>query len=67
MMKIVQYRFNKFRETFGRDPKPDEPLFFYANRSRPIAAHRGLALRQICEASETGGIDVLRLLRFLGF
>ena len=38
LMKVIQYRFEDFRRTFGRDPQPNEPLFFAADCSYPQQA-----------------------------
>ena len=63
---VIRYRFELFRGKFGRDPKPDEPLFFDPSNSRPVKASRRHAREQIETAANAMGVKagpVLRLLK----
>jgi|GEM_PF-6123861 hypothetical protein len=63
MMKVIQYRFAAFRQAFGRDPLPNEPLFFVP--VTPIAADKRQAIAQLSEAARATGVQLGRLLEFL--
>jgi hypothetical protein len=66
MMKVVQYRFKAFRLAFGRDPLPNEPLFFTENLCPPQIADSGQMIRQLAQAADAMKIPLPPLLRFLG-
>jgi hypothetical protein len=66
MMKVVQHRFNAFRLAFGRDPLPNEPLFFTENLRSPEIADSGQMIRQLAQAAEAMKIPLPPLLTFLG-
>ena len=38
VMRIARLRYEMFRERFGRDPYPNEPLFFDPTRDTPVVA-----------------------------
>jgi hypothetical protein len=66
MIKVVQYRFRAFRQTFGRIPSRDEPLFFDENSPRPEKADAAQVLKHLEKAAVATGIKLPPLLRFLG-
>lgn len=65
MMMIVGYRFGAFRRAFGRDPRPDEPLFFVEGLSQPVLAERAQLRVQLSEAASATGVELQKLLEFL--
>lgn len=66
MIKIVQHRFKVFRQAFGRDPLPHEPLFFAENLRSPRIADRDQMIRQLAHAADAMTVPLPPLLRFLG-
>jgi hypothetical protein len=66
MMKIVQFRFEEFRRTFGRDPLPHEPLFFPANARYPRVAARKQVIRQLEQAARASMVRLPPVLELLG-
>jgi len=67
LLLVIRYRFNAFRELFGREPKPTEPLFFDHSKSRLAKASVGDARVQIETAAVAVGVEAERVLRFIGF
>lgn len=65
MMKVVQYRFAIFRKTFGRDPLPNEPLFFRSTGSVAMAVDRAEAVDQLSIAARATQVRLDGLLSFL--
>jgi hypothetical protein len=63
--QVIRVRFRAFREQFGRDPGPTEPLFFEPNRDQPIAVETAQAIEQIEAAARTLKIDSEPVLNFL--
>lgn len=66
LLLVIRYRFNAFREQFGREPKPTEPLFFDRSESQPTKASLRDAREQIESAAAAVGVQAARVLRFLG-
>jgi hypothetical protein len=65
LMKVIQYRFAAFRQVFGRNPLPHEPLFFTPALPRAVAADRHQMLAQLSEAARATGVRLDGLLEFL--
>jgi hypothetical protein len=65
LLLVIRYRFRAFREQFGREPKPTEPLFFDHSKSRPLKVSLSEAREQIEGAATAVGITAVPLLRFL--
>jgi hypothetical protein len=63
--EVIRLRFRAFREKFGRDPGPNEPLFFEPNRDRPVQVDTAQAIEQIEAAAGTLKIDSEPVLDFL--
>jgi hypothetical protein len=61
MVKVIAHRFVVFRQAFGREPLPSEPLFFIPNRKRPITAPQEVLEAQLAEAAEETGVSVITL------
>jgi len=62
---VIRYRFDAFRDQFGREPKPTEPLFFDHSKSRPTKASLREAREQIEAAAAAAGIKATPVLRLL--
>jgi hypothetical protein len=66
MVKVIQYRFKVFRVTFGRNPLPNEPIFFAENCSSPQAASVDQLTRQLAQAAAAAMVPLAPLLKLLG-
>jgi hypothetical protein len=66
LMKVIQHRFGSFYAKFGREPKSDEPLFFAADAATPCKAERHEMMAQLKEAANETGVQLARILEFLG-
>lgn len=65
MMKVIQYRFAAFRRVFGRDPLPNEPLFFSLVGRIAVTADKRQLVVQLSEAARATGVHLGGLLNFL--
>jgi hypothetical protein len=65
MIKVARYRFRAFRRSFGRYPRPHEPLFFVEGLPRPILAKRDQTRVQLSDAAAATGVELQQLLEFL--
>jgi hypothetical protein len=63
--EVIRLRFRAFREQFGRDPGPNEPLFFEPDRDRPVQVDTAQAIEQIEAAARTLKIHSGPVLDFL--
>ncbi len=66
MLKIARMRYQIFRDRFGRDPGPDDPLFFDSMRSEPVVAGAKEICSQLREAAGATRSDYLSVMKFLG-
>jgi hypothetical protein len=66
MMRIARLRYQMFRERFGRDPYPDEPLFFDPSRDTPVVAEVSEMWDQVLDAAVATRTDALSVMKFLG-
>jgi len=66
MLKIARMRYQIFRDRFGRDPGPDDPLFFDSQRSEPVVAGANEMCSQIMDAAAATRSDYLSVMKFLG-
>jgi len=67
LVAILVVRYREFRAHFGRNPDPQEPLFFAVNgSSRPKPATANETRRQIMTAAAMTGVDPRPLLKFMG-
>ncbi len=64
-MTVIQYRFKAFRQAFGRDPQPNEPLFFAADCTYPRMADHDQVMAQLKQAANATGVAFSPLLKFL--
>ena len=66
MLKIARVRYQIFRARFGRDPGPDDPLFFDSLRDPPEVAGDAEMWSQVMEAAAVTRSDYLSVMKFLG-
>jgi hypothetical protein len=67
LLQIAKVRFNVFRERFGRDPRPDEPLLFDPCKDEPTAATSDDGRLQIISAAIATNVDAVLVLGFFGY
>ena len=65
MISVTRYRFRKFREAFGRNPTPTEPLYFVKDLPYPVLVGDLQLMEQVSEAAEAMGIDPQQLKAWL--
>jgi hypothetical protein len=66
MLKIARMRYQIFRDRFGRDPGPDEPLFFDSSQSEPVVAGATEMSAQIMDAAVATRSDYMSVMKYLG-
>jgi hypothetical protein len=66
LLKIASVRFEAFRDRFGRDPFPDEPLFFDPTRDEPVAPASAEMRIQLLAAASATRSDRASLLKYFG-
>ncbi|MGO9057921.1 MAG: hypothetical protein ACLQU2_11125 [Candidatus Binataceae bacterium] len=66
LLKVASHRFKVFVQKFGRQPTPDEPLFFDPESDQPVFATDAQIRRQLIAAASATGVSAARLMRFLG-
>jgi hypothetical protein len=67
LLEIAKIRFRAFRERFGREPEPDEPLLFDPSEDEPIEASWSERMLQVLAAASVTDVDAAPVLQFLGF
>ncbi|MGH7001797.1 MAG: hypothetical protein ACREEA_09860 [Stellaceae bacterium] len=67
LLEIARVRYEAFRERFGRDPEPDEPLLFDPCEDKPVAANPSDQLLQVVSAAMLCNVDADTVLGYLGF
>jgi hypothetical protein len=67
LLEIAKVRFALFRERFGRDPGPDEPLLFDPDQEEPTAATRADSRVQLVSAAIASEVDANAVLGLLGY
>ena len=66
LLKIASLRFQAFRDRFGRDPYPDEPLFFDPTQDEPVAPESAEMRSQLLAAASATRSDHSSLLKHFG-
>jgi hypothetical protein len=66
LLEVARIRFEAFRDRFGRDPEPDEPLLFDPAEDQPTAASIGDRTLQIVSAAMLCDVDAVAILSVLG-
>jgi len=65
LLKVAIRCYGMFVKKFGRDPGPNEPLFFDPCSDQPVEAE-GIELhRQVMEAARSAGVNADMVIRFL--
>ncbi len=67
LLEIAKVRFELFRERFGREPGPDEPLLFDPDKGEPTAATQADSRVQVVSAALASQVDVSVVLGLLGY
>ncbi|MGH7916712.1 MAG: hypothetical protein ACREQE_04530 [Candidatus Binataceae bacterium] len=66
LLKVARYRYLLFRDRFGRDPGPDDPLLFDPCQDRPALADPAEMRLQVIAATTATRSDSMAVLKFLG-
>lgn len=66
LLQVAQWRMDLFRRRFGRDPDPNEPLFFDPANDNPIPVPDAEMCRQVIAAARAAQVNVRLLLKHLG-
>lgn len=67
LLEIAKVRFALFRERFGREPGPDEPLLFDPEQEVPTAATQADSRVQLVSAAIASEVDANAVLCLLGY
>jgi len=65
--EAIRQQLESFKEKFGREAGPDDPLFFDPDCDVPTSLTEAKVKRELVEAARKAGLDVHRILRGLGF
>ena len=65
--EAIKRQLESFKEKFGREPGPDDPLFFDPDCDVPIPLSELKLRRELSEAARKAGLDVKRVLSAFGF
>lgn len=64
---MIRQQLESFKEKFGREPGPDDPLFFDPDCDVPIPLSELKLRKELSEAARKAGLDVNRVLSAFGF
>jgi hypothetical protein len=67
LLEVAKVRFALFRERFGRDPGPDEPLLFDPDEEQPTQATGPEGRVQVLSAAIASEVDPSVVLGLLGY
>ena len=65
--EAIRQQLENFKEKFGREPGPDDPLFFDPDCDVPIPLRESKLRKELSEAARKAGLDVDRVLSAFGF
>ena len=65
--EAIRQQLESFKEKFGREPGPDDPLFFDPDSDVPIPLTEPKLRKELLEAACKAGLDVNRVLSAFGF
>ena len=65
LLKVAICRYGMFVQKFGRDPRPNEPLFFDPHSDQPIQADTDELHRQVIETAGHARVNAEAVLKFL--
>ena len=63
----IRQQLESFKDKFGREAGPDDPLFFDPDYDVPVPLTEAKVKRELAEAARKADLDVDRVLRGLGF
>ena len=66
LLRIASLRYQEFYERFGREPEPDEPLFFDPAHNEPTLADHRQTRIQVLTAASLANVDAKPVLELLG-
>jgi hypothetical protein len=64
-LEVFRMRFQAFCDRFGRDPEPDEPLFFDPAQDQPVAPESSVIRAQIMAAATAAKVDARLVMDFM--
>jgi hypothetical protein len=64
-LEVFRMRYQAFCERFGRDPEPDEPLFFDPAQQQPVAPEPAVIRSQVMAAALAARVDARLVLAFM--
>ena len=64
-LEVFRMRYKAFYARFGRDPEPDEPLFFDPEQELPVAPDSAVIRSQIIAAAAEARVDSGLVLDFM--
>ena len=67
LYEAIQQQLKSFKEKFGREAGPDDPLFFAPDGDVPVPLSELKLGRELSEAARKTGLDVNRVLSAFGF
>ncbi len=67
LYEAIKQQLESFKEKFGREPGPDEPVFFDPDCDVPTRLSESKLRRELSEAARKAGLDVNRVLSAFGF
>ena len=67
LAEALEQQFKNFKEKFGREMGPDDPIFFDPDCDVPMPLAEAKLKKELIEAARKAGLDVHRVLRGFGF
>ena len=64
-LEVFRMRYQAFCDQFGRDPEPDEPLFFDPAQQIPVPPEPSVIRSQVMEAAAATRVDAKLVLDFM--
>ncbi len=64
-LEVFRMRYRAFCDRYGRDPEPDEPLFFDPGSDIPVPPDAAVIRAQVMSAACAAGVDGRVVLRFM--
>jgi len=67
LQRIMQDQLKAFKKKFGRDPSPNDPVFFDPDAKTPQPISEAKLRRMLTEAAEEAGLNPDHVLAAFGF
>ena len=67
LAEAMKQQMKSFKEKFGREMGPDDPIFFDPDCDIPMPLSEAKLKKELTEAARKAGLDVDRVLRGFGF